>query len=103
MRTHFHISKTFIKDDSGIYEYSDEEVFEGGNNGVIQASHPDWLPAWQPQGLQFISKNKIMRISNNDIAVVEKFTDEELVLKWYAYGTERFRKDENGVYRFQRN
>ena len=64
------------------------------------ASHPNWLPAWQPQGLQFISKNKIMRIANNDIAVVKKFTDEEVVVDWYAYDEERFLKDENGVYRF---
>jgi len=96
-------TETFIKDESEIYEYTEDEVFEEGGNGIIMASHPDWLPAWQPQGLQFISKNKIMRIANNDIAVVKKFTDDELVLDWYAYDEERFIKDEDGVYRFQRN
>ena len=96
-------TETFIKDVNGIYEFSDEEAPEDTAGGVIMASHKDWPPAWQPQGLQFISKNKVMRISNNDIAVVKKFTDDELVLEWYAYGTERFRKDENGIYRFEGN
>ena len=94
-------TETFVKDESGIYEYTEDEAFEEGGNGIIMASHPDWLPAWKPQGLQFISKNKIMRIANNDIAVVKKFTDDELILDWYAYDEERFIKDEDGVYRFQ--
>ena len=94
-------TETFIRNASDVYEYSKDGAPEFVNNGIIKASHKDWLPAWQPQDLQFISKNKIMRISNNDIAVVKKFTDDELVLEWYAYGTERFKKDENGVYRFQ--
>ena len=64
------------------------------------ASHGNWPPAWEPQKLQFISKNQIIRIANRDIAIVKKFTDDELILDWYVYGTEYFKKDENGVYRF---
>lgn len=94
-------TETFVNDGSGVYEYSEEDAGVAKKH-IIMASHPEWLPAWEPQGLQFISKNKIMRIANNDIAVVKKFTDEELVLEWYAYGTERFVKDENGVYRFEK-
>jgi len=92
-------TETFIRGDNGVYEYADETYLSPSDRGIIMASHRAWQPAWQPQGLQFISKNKIMRIANNDIAVVKKYTDDELVLDWYAYDEERFKKDENGVYR----
>ena len=93
-------TETFIKNNDGIYVYSENGASDFNRRSIVMASHRDWPPAWQPQGLQFISKNKIMRIANNDIAVVKKYTDDELVLEWYAYGTEYFQKDENGIYRW---
>lgn len=94
-------TETFINNGSGVYEYAEKGTDIPSEIDVIMASHKDWLPAWRPQELRFISKNKIMRASNNDIATVEKHTDTELILNWYAYGKERFLKDEHGVYRFQ--
>jgi len=94
-------TETFINNGSDIYEYAQDDSYKISDKRIIMACHKDWVPAWKPQGLQFISKNKIMRISNNDIAVVKKHTDTELILDWYAYGEERFVKDEDGVYRFQ--
>ncbi|MDY6407186.1 MAG: hypothetical protein SPL08_00585 [Pseudomonadota bacterium] len=93
-------TETFIRNGSDIYEYTDDST-PFTDHQIIMASHKDWLPAWKPQGLKFISKNKVMRVANNDIAVVKKFTDTELILDWYAYDEERFVKDENGVYRLQ--
>lgn len=93
-------TETFLKNDTGVYEYIEKEgnYFE---NEFIFASHKAWPPAWKPQKLKFISRNKILRVANNDMAIVEKFTKDELVLRWYSYGRERFKKDASGVYRFQ--
>ena len=92
--------ETFVNNGSGVYEYTDEKDYKLPNGNIIKASHKDWIPAWEPQAMQFISKDKIIHVANADVAFVKKHTDTELILDWYAHGTERFVKDKNGVYRF---
>ena len=91
--------ETFIKNSSDIFELASINSAISGSS-IILASHEEWHPAGEPQKLQFISKNKIVRVASQDIAIVKKITDNELILDWYAHGTEYFKKDGNGVYRF---
>ena len=98
--------ETFLLNNNGIYEFTGDinkftENSEKINNEIVLASHGAWSADWQPQELQYISSNKIMRLETKDVVLVKNHTDTELILDWYSYGEERFIKDEDGVYSFQ--
>lgn len=67
------------------------------NKTSIYLEHPGWKGE-----LVFISKDMVMNPKNQDKARVTKNDGDELILDWEKHARELFKKNDAGVYIYQR-